>query len=274
MTEPRVATVGGRPILLSSLEDRLAEWRRGPRGRVVAPGDESGSTDLRRWVVQELVAEAVLAHEARAARLDGGSEAAPAASASASPSPDDVARLVEETTASVAVSTRDVRSYYVRNRDRYRRAETRLVRHILVADKASARDVIGRLAAGGDMAAIAEEVSIDPGSRREGGLLGNVRRGELSGPLEDGLFAAEVGDVVGPIWTEHGWHVARVERVTPASCVPFASVRPSIEADLLAARRTTAFATWLDARRSALAVIEPGYEHPAQPGHGFQSHRH
>jgi parvulin-like peptidyl-prolyl isomerase len=220
-------------------------------------------------VVQELVAEAVLAHEAGAAGLDGGSHAT-----QVEPSPDAVDRLVEEATASVRVTTREVRSYYVRNRDRYRRSETRLVRHILVADEASARNVVERLAAGGDMASIAGEVSIDPGSRRQGGLLGDVRRGELTGPLEDALFAAEVGAVVGPIRTEHGWHVARLERVTPASCVRYVGVRPFIEADLLAAKRTTAFATWLDARRSALAVIEPGYEHPAQPGHGFQSHRH
>jgi hypothetical protein len=270
VTEPRVATVGGRPILLSSLEDRLAEWRRGPRGRVVAPGDESGSTDLRRWVVQELVAEAVLAHEARAAAgVDRGSPGK-----QLEPSPDAVARLVEEATGSVRVSTREVRSYYVRNRDRYRRPESRLVRHVLVSDEESARIVVRRLAEGDDMASIAEEVSIDRGSRREGGLLGDIHLGELSGPLEDGLFAAEVGAVVGPIWTEHGWHVAQVERATPASSVPFATVRSSIEADLLTTKRTTAFATWLDARRSAHAVIEPGYEHPAQPGHGFQSHRH
>ena len=185
-----------------------------------------------------------------------------------------IGRLVEEVTASVGVSTRAVRAYYVRNRDLYRRPESRRVRHVLLRDEATAVDVVRRLAHGEDMAAVAEDVSVDRGSRRTGGLLGEVRRGEFTGPLEDALFAAEVGAVIGPIRTEHGWHVARVEAVTAASCVPFRAARPAIEADLLAAARTTAFATWLDGRRSALAVIEPGYEHPAEPGHGFLSHRH
>jgi hypothetical protein len=272
VTDLRVATVGGQPITLSTVEDRLEDWRRGPRGRVIGPSGEPGSSDLRRWVLQELVSEAVLAHEVQMAgvgRADAGSGGAPP-----TPTPEAVARLVEETTASVTVSTRDVRAYYVRNRELYRRPEARRVRHVLLPDEAAAHEVVQRLARGEDMAAVAEEVSIDPGSRRQGGLLGDVRRGEFTGPLEDALFAAEVGVVVGPIRTEHGWHVARVEGVTRPSCTPYRDARPAIEAELLAAARTIAFAGWLDGRRSALAVIEPGYGHPGQPGDGFQTHRH
>ena len=190
------------------------------------------------------------------------------------PSPDAVARLVEEATGSVRVSTREVRSV-LRPQPRPvppsgvppRPTRPRLGRGVGTNCRSAARR---RRRHGVDRGGGLDR----PGSRREGGLLGDIHLGELSGPLEDALFAAEVGAVVGPIWTEHGWHVAQVERATPASCVPFATVRSSIEADLLTTKRTTAFATWLDARRSALAVIEPGYEHPAQPGHGFQSHRH
>ena len=71
MADALVATVGGQPITLSNVEDRLAQWRVGPRGRVIGPSDGPGSSDLRRWVVQELVSEAVLAHEARAAGVVG-----------------------------------------------------------------------------------------------------------------------------------------------------------------------------------------------------------
>ena len=117
-------------------------------------------------------------------------------------------------------------------------------------------------------------MSIDAGTRTRGGELGDVHRGELSGPLEDAIFSAAVGTVFGPIRTEHGWHVARVDAVSAASCIPYAEARPAIEADLLAAERSRVFGAWLEARRSALAVIEPGFEHPADPVHGFPSHRH
>ena len=208
--------------------------------------------------------EEVLAHEIRAAgivELDGSPGSA-------------VASLVELVTTSVTVSTRDIRAYYVRNRDRYRRREARRVRHILLTDEASAWQVARRLAAGEEMTTLAAARSIDVGTRSQGGDLGDVHRGEFSGPLEDAIFGAERGAVVGPIRTEHGWHVARVDAVRPESWVPYGNARPAIEAELLAAERTRAFADWLESRRAALAVIEPEFEHPAHPVHGYPSHRH
>jgi [acyl-carrier-protein] S-malonyltransferase len=79
---------------------------------------------------------------------------------------------------------------------------------------------------------------------------------------------------VGPIQTEHGWHVARVEVVVEESYVPYAEARPAIEAELLTAARASAFAVWLEQRRADLVTIEPEFEHPAHPFHGLPSHRH
>lgn len=255
----------------------MAEVRRGPRGRHLPPEGGSESVRIRRWIVQELVTEEVLVHEARAAGIIG-SEAgtdhdqrratSPALSASA------VTSLVERVTASVTVARRDVRAYYERNRDLYRRREARRVRHILLPDEASAQWVARRLAAGDEMGALAKALSTDAGSRTQGGDLGDVHRGEFTGPFEDAIFSAEIGAVVGPIRTEHGWHVARVEAVAWASCVPYAEARPAIEAELLATERVRVFAAWLERRRTALAVIEPEFEHPGHPIHGFPSHRH
>jgi hypothetical protein len=270
---PVVAVVGGRPISLASLDRRMADVRRGPRGRHLPPDGGQVSIGVRRWVVQELITEAVIAHEAETAGIIGPSSGTdPRADGRLTASA--VGRLVETVTADVTVTSREVRGYYVRNGDRYRRREARRVRHILCRDATTAQDSIRRLDAGADMAALAAAVSIDAGTRMRGGLLGDVRRGELSGPLEDAIFSAPVGIVFGPIQTEHGWHVARVDAVSAASCVPYADARPAIEADLLAAERSRVFGAWLEDRRAALAVIEPGFEHPADPVHGFPSHRH
>jgi [acyl-carrier-protein] S-malonyltransferase len=237
-----VATVAGRPIPLSVLEAKVAEVRRGPRGRHLPP-EPAGleSTPVGRWLVQELVTEAVLEHEVRAAGLRGRSPRA-------------LVTLVERVTAHVAVPDADVRAYYDRNGDLYTRPEVRHVRHAVVAEVEAAEAMV-----------------------RSGAIEGNeldVRRGELAGPLEDALFAARVGDVIGPVRTEHGWHVARIEAVEPASIDPLDDVRPAIQADLLAAARARAFGEWLEARRKAIAVVEPAYAHPGDPVHGLPSHRH
>jgi [acyl-carrier-protein] S-malonyltransferase len=237
-----VATVAGRPIPLSVLEAKVAEVRRGPRGRHLPP-ESAGleSTRVGRWLVQELVTEAVLDHEVRAAGLRGRS-------------PKAMVTLVERVTAHVAVADAEVRAYYDRNGDLYTRPEVRLVRHAVV-DAIEAAEAIVRSGA------------------IEGEEL-EVRRGEFAGPLEDALFAARVGDVIGPVRTEHGWHVARIEAVEAASIDPLDVVRPAIQAELLAAARARAFGEWLEARRKAIAVVEPAYAHPGDPIHGLPSHRH
>jgi hypothetical protein len=205
------------------------------------PGDGPESLNTQRWVVQELVTEQILAHEAEAAGVE------------------DVDRLVEHVTAQVAVDEGDIRAYYARNSDLFLRPEVRRITHFVVRDGTTAQSLATRLVAEGPEA---------------GGELLDVRRGELAGLLEDELFAAEEGALVGPVATEHGFHVARIESVIPQSVAPYEEVRSVIEEDLLVAARNRAFDEWLDGRRQELATIEPQFEHPAHPIHGIPSHRH
>jgi [acyl-carrier-protein] S-malonyltransferase len=101
-----VATVAGQPIPVRVLEERLAVLRRGPRGRHIPPPGSPGYRDVCRWVVRELVTEAVLEHEARARGLS------------------ELTQLVLAVTEGVVVSDEEIRSYYDRNPDLYRGAAT------------------------------------------------------------------------------------------------------------------------------------------------------
>jgi parvulin-like peptidyl-prolyl isomerase len=185
-----------------------------------------------------------------------------------------VSRLFDRVTSAVAIPEAAVRDYYERNLDRFWIPETRRVRHVLVADRATARWLIGRLRRGARLAALARRHSLDAASRTSGGDIGDVRHGELVGPLEDALFSAPLGALVGPIPDEHGWHVARVESLTPEGHVPFDEVRATIVAELLETARHEAFGDWLEARRAHLAIMEPEFPHPADPRHGIPTHRH
>jgi hypothetical protein len=101
-----VATVAGQPIPASVLEQRLAQLRRGPRGRHVPPPGDPGYEVVCRWVVRELVTEAILQHEGRARGLT------------------ELSQLVLAVTDGVVVSDEDIRSYYDRNQDLYRMGPT------------------------------------------------------------------------------------------------------------------------------------------------------
>jgi [acyl-carrier-protein] S-malonyltransferase len=248
-----VASVAGRAISQTRLEERVARFRRGPGGRHVPPdADGAGALTLRRWLLQDLVTEAVLAHEVEGAGLGGSREAMPEGGAD-SIDPDLIRRLCERVTADVDVSEGEVRAYYDRNLDRYRRPEARVIRQLIAANESLARELVPRLEASPRM---------------------DLHRGEFTGPLEDAVFEAAPGDVLGPIRSEHGWHVVRLDAVLAEHTTPYAEVRGAIEAELVAAARGKAFAAWLERRRREIVVIEPGWEHPADPVHGVVAHRH
>lgn len=86
-------------------------------------------------------------------------------------------------------------------------------RHILVGMPAEALDVTRQLAGGSDFAELARQRSIGPDAAN-GGDLGFIRRGQMVQPFEDAAFALEVGQISGPVETQFGWHVIKVEEKT------------------------------------------------------------
>jgi [acyl-carrier-protein] S-malonyltransferase len=71
-----------------------------------------------------------------------------------------------------------------------------------------------------------------------------------------------------PCRVGNGWRVPAVDGP------PLEQVRSAITELLLGAARRRAFRTWLDARRTALVRLAPGYEHPGDPRQPDNTHRH
>ena len=115
------------------------------------------------------------------------------------------------------------------------------VSHILVETEEEAQAALDRLEAGEDFAALAQELSQDPGSAQNGGSLGEQARGSYVEPFSEAVYSEDtaIGEVVGPVETEFGFHLIRVDdRSTPT----FEEVRPQLEAQLSGA----AFGDFLD----------------------------
>jgi hypothetical protein len=263
----RVATVAGRPIPLAWVEARLASLLRGRLGRHLPPGESDEMRRLRRWIVQELVTRMLLLHEAEQARLwswpDGG-KGQDRHGASAPSLPDEVVdRLVERVTGHVVVTRSQIDAVLERESQSHEQPEARRIRFV-IADRASrAWSWMDGLDAG-------------PTEDRELVRSGQMwlHRGEWVGPLEDAIFEADIGAVVGPFDLEQGWTAARLDAVRPASVPSIREARARVGAELLRYGRARAFEGWIAARRAALAEIELEYEHPGHPVHGIVQHRH
>lgn len=63
---------------------------------------------------------------------------------------------------------------------------------------------------GGDFSELARLNSKDPGSAQQGGDLNYFGKGRMVKPFEDAAFSASIGDVVGPVETQFGFHIIKV----------------------------------------------------------------
>jgi peptidyl-prolyl cis-trans isomerase C len=127
-------------------------------------------------------------------------------------------------------------------------AEQVHARHILVADEATARELLAQLQQGADFAQLAVQYSLDGSTAPSGGDLDWVSRGDLLQPeVENAIFSLQPGQLSPePVKSSLGYHIIQVlDRVQD---------RPLSQA-ALAEKKQQAFLAWLDGQRQA-AVIE------------------
>ncbi|WP_404441357.1 SurA N-terminal domain-containing protein [Stutzerimonas chloritidismutans] len=121
-------------------------------------------------------------------------------------------------------------------------AEQRRAAHILVeadgsgdADaKAKIEGIAKRLTEGEDFAALAKEMSEDPGSASEGGDLGFAGPGVYDPAFEEALYELEKGQVSAPVRSDFGWHLIKLLGVQSPEVPTLESMKPELIRELKA----------------------------------------
>ena len=150
---------------------------------------------------------------------------------------------------SIQVTDDQLRQYYEDEAARFASGEERHVRHILFqidednpeAARAAAEAAFERAQAGEDFAMLAAELSQDIPTRNDGGDLGWMARGVLPGAFEDALFAMQPGEIRGPIETEFGYHVIKLEGIRASEQPPFEVVRDQMRDEIATEQAANTF---------------------------------
>lgn len=82
-------------------------------------------------------------------------------------------------------------------------------RHILVDSEDEALEIKSQIEEGDDFAALAKEHSSCPSSAN-GGDLGEFGQGDMVKAFDEAVFSGEVGEVLGPVETDFGYHLIEV----------------------------------------------------------------
>lgn len=103
--------------------------------------------------------------------------------------------------------------------------------HLLVDTKEAAEAAQERINKGEDFAAVATEVSTGP-SGPMGGELGWFGPGQMVAEFETALDGMKPGDVSGPVQTQFGWHIIKLNETREKPVPPLEEVKPEIVSKL------------------------------------------
>ena len=147
--------------------------------------------------------------------------------------------------AGTAVSDRAVAEYYAAHKAEFSEPEQRRASHILIAVDATA-DAATRAKAKARAVELAQTVqtsperfaevartqSQDPGSAAQGGSLGSFGRGMMVKPFEDAVFSMKPNEIRGPVESDFGYHIIRLDGVEGGKVVPLADVKVAVADEL------------------------------------------
>lgn len=108
------------------------------------------------------------------------------------------------------ISEEEIYVYYKSHPEDFKNINKIQLRQILLQDAKVAQEVKNRLAKGEDFVKLVTEFSIGY-EKKNGGLLPLLSKEELPVELEE-AFKLRPGQVLGPIKTDYGYHIVRVEK--------------------------------------------------------------
>lgn len=143
---------------------------------------------------------------------------------------------LESLAAQVQPTEEDLRKIYDENRANYVLAERRRARHILIPVEEGAEaealkkaeSVLAEARAGKDFGELAKRYSSDV-TAQSGGELGFVEHSQFPGPFGDALFGMKIGDIAGPVKSQFGYHIIKLEEIQAGEGRDFDSVRAEID---------------------------------------------
>ncbi|MFZ0497717.1 MAG: peptidyl-prolyl cis-trans isomerase [Steroidobacteraceae bacterium] len=156
---------------------------------------------------------------------------------------------LEQVASTETVSDSDLQAAYDKQKSGFILPERREASHILIpfgkdpaAALKQAEKVLALAQSGQNFAALAKKYSQDPGSAQKGGSLGWIDHSGFVAPFADALFGIKtVGDIVGPVKTQYGYHIIRLDGIQPGRTKTLAEARPQLQAQLQQSEATNRF---------------------------------
>ncbi|HYR30061.1 MAG TPA: SurA N-terminal domain-containing protein [Thermoanaerobaculia bacterium] len=265
LLEGIVVRVGDRIITRTQYERRLRDMYREIEATAPPEERESRKTQLRNSFVNELVAELLLRDRAdrlgitvsepelkqsvdrmkQQYGITNDEQFASSLAQSGMTRADMEARLREtimtqklfarELRSRAELTDAELRERYNREKETYRVAERARLREVVVLKPEDASKLEEARTRANDLAAAARKPGTDfanlaktmseAATRESGGEMGDVTKGDLVAEIDQAVFNAASGAILGPIESRSAWHIIKVEQRLPSEVPAFESIK-------------------------------------------------
>jgi foldase protein PrsA len=127
------------------------------------------------------------------------------------------------------VTDQQIEDYYNKNKAQFAQPERRDLSIVLTKKEDKAKEAKAALESGESFKTVAKQYSIDDASKAQGGKLPAVAKGQQEKAFDDAIFKAKKGKIEGPVKTQFGWYVFRVDKVSKASQQTLAQAKTTIK---------------------------------------------
>ena len=156
------------------------------------------------------------------------------------------ARIGPDQVANVAATDQEVEAYYKANQSAYAAKETRDFTQVVVPDQATANAIAARAKAGARLAAAAAPAGANAAVSSPAAQTREAFASVAGDKVAAAAFSAPSGGIVGPVQSDFGWAVIKVESVKTIGGKSLAAAKTEIAAKLTGEKRKEALEDLVD----------------------------
>ena len=172
--------------------------------------------------------------------------------------------VVKKVAARTPVTDAQVLAYFNANKAQFAVTASRVTRHVLVKTQSLALKVRALLVADPSDAnwkKVAAKYSIDTGSKKSGGSLGAITKGQMVAQFEKAAFSLKLNQISQPVKSQFGYHIIEVTKITAAKSAKFADVKSKVKQTLQNQLQSKTWASWLNnIQKKTKIIYAKGYD--------------
>ncbi|MBO3446409.1 MULTISPECIES: peptidylprolyl isomerase [Clostridia] len=150
----------------------------------------------------------------------------------------------------IKLTEEEKKAFFEANKSKFNKSETASAKHILVDSEDLAGELLNKIKA--------NEISFEDAasshstcpSKDAGGDLGSFPRGQMVPEFEEAVFNMNKGEVAGPVKTQFGYHLIKLEDIQKGGESEYEEVKNEIEKTLMYQKQSEAYSNKLNDLKS------------------------